>query len=124
MDLAADELERQASTIYGQKQELTRLVQEDRKDIERLTRQDEVHWKTRRSLLAEIDRLRAALEWYAKADYDLRISGDGDGYIDVWGGEEILKDKGKRAREAIAGSSPSTDGYLQVTKAADCKGEM
>ena len=35
-----------------------------------------------------------------------------------------LSDKGKRAREAIAGSSPSTDGYLQVTKAADCKGEM
>jgi hypothetical protein len=30
-------------------------------EIARLTRQDEVHWKTRRTLLAEHDRYRAAL---------------------------------------------------------------
>jgi hypothetical protein len=77
-------------------------------EIEQLTRSRDNalknmdQWKHEANTLrSENERLRAALEWYAKADYDQRICNDGDGYTDVWGGEEILEDKGKRAREAL-----------------------
>jgi ribosomal protein S27AE len=76
--------------------EIQRCWREHDEDVERMERAAIV-----------IERLRAALQWYAKADYEHRVCDDGDGHIDEWGAEEILADKGKRAREALAGVETS-----------------
>jgi hypothetical protein len=84
------------------------LLWKQEQEIERLRAQLAEYKNLYSTREVSISELRAALEWYAKADYDQRICNDGDGYVDVWGGEEILEDKGQRAREALRPADETT----------------